>query len=547
VSEALDHEIRTLQSIFWSERDPDGLAFAPLADAYLRRGEIRAALDLLTEGASRHPEYATGHVVASRLYYGQGMHGEAELAARRVLQLDDENLVGLSILASVLQERGEVAEARSLKEQLAAIDPDSAEARAALAEPSEETSPHLAEALESLGLSEEDEGGWGLETLELAAVEVEAHDEPVETMELPALAPEADGEPPTDVFDLSALAPDREYGDAEVDAEIVDLALLAPEPADVEVMDLAALAPDAESPTDDVMDFADLAPEPPDAEVMDLAALAPDAEPPAEDVMDPADLAPKPAAEGADEVMDLAALAPDAEPPAEDVMDLADLAPEPAAEGADEVMDLAALAPDAEPPADVVDLAVLAPEESDPEPDVAVRSASPPEPAEPRHVAKPEEEPRMDRSEPVYTRTLAELYVKQGFVAKALGVYRHLLRGQPDASDLRERIEALESGSAEIGSAAASSRATPPPLPTPTEEPFGAAGAEIDAGADAHDEAVETLARDLAGSGDTGHDVDTPFAWTNEEHGAADAATDGGPGIGDYFDNLLAWEERGES
>ena len=111
MSELLDQEIRTLQSLYWSERDPDGLAFAPLADAYLQKGDVKEALDLLTDGMSRQPEYATGHVIAARLYLAQGMHSEAEYAARRVLKLDAENIGALFALASVLAERGDTGEA----------------------------------------------------------------------------------------------------------------------------------------------------------------------------------------------------------------------------------------------------------------------------------------------------------------------------------------------------------------------------------------------------------------------------------------------------
>ena len=39
-------------------------------------------------------------MVATRLYSEQGMHAEAEFAARRVLDLDAENVVALSTIAS---------------------------------------------------------------------------------------------------------------------------------------------------------------------------------------------------------------------------------------------------------------------------------------------------------------------------------------------------------------------------------------------------------------------------------------------------------------
>ena len=129
MSDSVDQEIRTLQSLFRSERDPDGLAFAPLAEALLRRGDVREAMDVLSDGTSQHPDFSTGHVTAARLYLEQGLAVEAERSARRVLELDSENIVALSILGTILYERGD-PEATSFHEVLVSTDPESGEAKA---------------------------------------------------------------------------------------------------------------------------------------------------------------------------------------------------------------------------------------------------------------------------------------------------------------------------------------------------------------------------------------------------------------------------------
>jgi tetratricopeptide (TPR) repeat protein len=476
VSESVDQEVRTLQSLFWSERDPEGLAFAPLADALRRSGEVKEALDLLTDGMSRHPEYATGHVIAMRLYFEQGMSSEAEFAARRVLELDSENIIALSSLASILDEREEADEAMRLRSTLIAVDPDAEEARgladvsvpagtpdAADPDPVEAVSEPVdvdAESLFPIGKSHDlISDPW--------EPEAAAADEPSESVnddfvfdatdDSGALAPEP--EPEIAVMDLGALAPDPE---PEPEIAVMDLGALAPDPEpEVETVDLAALEPDSELE--------------PEVETVDLTALAPDPEPEVE-------------------VMDLGALAPDPEPePEVEVMDLGALAPDPDPEPEVETVDLAALAPDPEPESEiaVMDLGALA----------------------------PDPEPEMDTKEPVYTRTLAELYVKQGFIDQAVSVFRHLLEAEPGAPDIVERI-------AELGSGAVDGEAT-----------------GSDAGG-VEEEDVETLARDLSESGNGGHEVDTPFAWTEDETPSSGDATDEGPGIGDYFDELLGWESR---
>ena len=148
----------------------------------------------------------------------------------------------------------------------------------------------------------------------------------------------------------------------------------------------------------------------------------------------------------------------------------------------------------------------------------------------------PDPEPEaVGASEPIWTRTLAELYVKQGFIGQALDVFRHLLDEDPRAEDIAGRIAELEGGAvdadgAETGPASADA------------EPVEAAAAG--GMGDAPEEEVETLARDLAESGSGEHDVDTPFAWTEEEADETDTSAGEGPSIGEYFDGLLSWKPR---
>ncbi|MSR20701.1 MAG: hypothetical protein EXR91_06945 [Gemmatimonadetes bacterium] len=359
-------------------------------------------------------------------------------------------------------------------------------------------------------------------------------------MDLAALAPEPVVEEP--MMDLAALAPDP-----VVEEPVMDLAALAPDPVVEEpVMDLAALAPDP-AVEELVMDLAALAPDPVVEEpVMDLAALAPD---PAveEPVMDLAALAPDPVVE--EPVMDLAALAPEAEPvvdlgtlaPDEEVVSLDSLAPsltdteearapqavEPA-RAAEEAVDVTLLSPDRSDEI-VIDLDALRPEGSVAEPTPAAAAATvvaPPSSAEPRaeasdpapeapepgavaeSVAVPE-----DEGEPVYTRTLAELYASQGAVKEAVGVLRRILADNPADEEVSRRVAELEAGGIQV----------------PIEE----------------EEEVETLARDLAESGATRHDVESPFAWADK--GPEATAEVAGPTIREYFDGLLRWEPREES
>lgn len=312
MTESLEAEIRTLRSLFWSDRDPDGRGFAPLADAYRRAGDAKQALELLGDGLDRHPNFTPGHVVAARLYVEQGLFTEAEIAARRVLDLDPENVDALRSLVRVLDESGETVEAAKVREQIATL----------ALEPLEDETPADASAeAEMLATSEPEE-----ETEIASEPEVQEH---------------------VDEFDPFVLS--------EVLVEEED--------------------------------------------AVDLGALAPDEPVPAEEIQ---------------------------------------------------------------------------------------------------------------------TRTMADLYVAQGLIGRAIEMYEHLVEAAPDDAALRARLEELRAGD------------TGP-----------AEGGEDDDGE------VETLARDLAASGDAEDDVDTPFAWAEELSEPETEPVDG-PSIGQFFDDLLNYRHSSE-
>ena len=532
MTEALQQEIRTLRSLHNSDRDPEGRVFAPLADAYRRAGQFPEAVRLLNDGLSRLPDFVSGHVVAAQLYVEQGLAEEAGFAARRALELDTDNVNALGSLLRVLEQKGDVAEAAEVRDHLVALEPDFRMEGATDAR--EDIEPQAEPDVDAVAFA----GGLGALTLsppepEAAELASQPDVEDADTLseqvfDLGDLTLDADPErslggafdagpdgpdgPDDAMVGLDSLAPDPEpvfeleslMRGPDTD-EAVDIGLLSvDEPAPVDtatlpeeepVLELAALAPD-EPEEEPVLDMAALAPDEPEEPVLDLAALAPDE--PEEPVLDLAALAPD---DPEEPVLDMAALAPDE--PEEPVLDMAALAPEPAAgTEVDDVIDIDFLAPN-EPDEIVIDLDAL---RSD-----GVDTEGSEEEAE--TVAPPVEDDDPDyegAGGPVFTRTLAELYVKQGAVDRALGVLRHLSASDPDNRELADRIAQLEEG----GDGA------------------------VDA-SDEPEEEVESLARDLAQSGEGAHDVDTPFAWGEQE---AEEPPSEGPTIRDYFDGLLSWE-----
>lgn len=113
-------------------RNPEGLAFARLADAYRRTGDTDRALELLEEGIARHPDYASAFIIRARTYTDLARYEQAEEALRRVLDLDPQNQVAMLGLADLAERRGAVSEALGWQERIIAAYPQNEEAKQAL-------------------------------------------------------------------------------------------------------------------------------------------------------------------------------------------------------------------------------------------------------------------------------------------------------------------------------------------------------------------------------------------------------------------------------
>ena len=50
----------------------------------------------------------------------------------------------------------------------------------------------------------------------------------------------------------------------------------------------------------------------------------------------------------------------------------------------------------------------------------------------------------MPTSPRFYTATMAELYLRQGYLRKAAQIYRHLLQQEPGREDLNRRLQAIQ-------------------------------------------------------------------------------------------------------
>ena len=124
-------EIAKLESR-WRE-NPQGLTFAPLAEAYRKMRNIPRALEILGDGLGRHPDYIPASIVLGRCHLDLGDDAHAETAFARVLELDDENVIALKALAEIAERQGRLDEAGTRLMSLLTIDRSNDEARIQLA------------------------------------------------------------------------------------------------------------------------------------------------------------------------------------------------------------------------------------------------------------------------------------------------------------------------------------------------------------------------------------------------------------------------------
>ena len=132
MSQAIDHEIRVLRAQFWSSRDPEGRAFAPLADAYRRKGDLEEAAALVEDGLARLPEFTPGHLISARIARARGDLDRARRDLDHLLELDQENVLALLERAEVARDTGDRESAVADLQNLLGLEPAHLGARAAL-------------------------------------------------------------------------------------------------------------------------------------------------------------------------------------------------------------------------------------------------------------------------------------------------------------------------------------------------------------------------------------------------------------------------------
>ncbi len=122
VPDSFNDEIRQLEALMFSARDPDGRAFVPLADALRRAGEMDRALAVVSEGMHRLPDFGSAQIVAGWVHREMGDAEAALDAFSRGVELDGENTVALRAAAELAREAGYGDSSIEFADRLAALE-----------------------------------------------------------------------------------------------------------------------------------------------------------------------------------------------------------------------------------------------------------------------------------------------------------------------------------------------------------------------------------------------------------------------------------------
>jgi tetratricopeptide (TPR) repeat protein len=107
--------------------------FAPLANEFRKAGDAEQAIAICREHIPQQPGHMSGHIVFGQALFEAGQLDESRSIFETALTLDPENLIALRHLGDIARVQGELQEARSWYGRVLEADPRNAEIAATLA------------------------------------------------------------------------------------------------------------------------------------------------------------------------------------------------------------------------------------------------------------------------------------------------------------------------------------------------------------------------------------------------------------------------------
>ncbi len=500
------NEIEKLEALYAD--NPEGRVFTHLAEAYRKAGELERAHEIIEGGLQRHAEYSSAHVVLGRVRLDLGDREGATHAFERVIELDPHNLVALRALGELTRHAGRHEKALRYYRDLLVLDPSDQEA-------ADYVSARRFEPPEAGPPAPRPRGGASGTREWWSPVEPE----PVEEAGVPGVG-EVDASVGPPEGEVTEGVGSRAAGGSEVapDADAVD---------ETDPWDRVLATTEGEPPRQQAR-------EPRAGEPMATGSV-PEESPPSEAAAQPAVeetaseavpepfLEESPSAASAEE----AATEPPESPSAGEEA-LSAVSDSDAGEDSEEVRS----SPDTGASVDLDEnldwlwsAEVVTYESLEAEHEVT---------ASPGSGASTEEHDEGPARE-LFTETMAELYIQQGFHDRAVEVYRELIRQRPDEERLRARLREAEAR-AEDAAAEAGAVMDEPESPIPSWMRGEGPRRTPPVPDEARVEEVES-----AWTGGSGAMDEEASLYTWEGEGQAEESSAGGRTIGEYFGSLLGW------
>ncbi len=98
-------DIENLKKRF--EKDPNSKLFVPLAEEYRKEGMLEEAIEVLSKGLEKQPDYMSARVSRGKIYVEKGMLEEARAEFEQVISAVPDNLFAHKKLAEIYRDTGE--------------------------------------------------------------------------------------------------------------------------------------------------------------------------------------------------------------------------------------------------------------------------------------------------------------------------------------------------------------------------------------------------------------------------------------------------------
>ncbi len=121
----MNGEFKEIEELFnkWEREGRKSRTFAALADAYRKRKMYEEALAVLEEGLKIHPDYQVAHFIKAKIHLERNELELARESLKRVLEIDENHLMALRLLAETCEKLGREEESLTFYKKLYDLDP----------------------------------------------------------------------------------------------------------------------------------------------------------------------------------------------------------------------------------------------------------------------------------------------------------------------------------------------------------------------------------------------------------------------------------------